>query len=574
MAGTTFAREQKQPEPAEIVPPKTTLEAVPQRKEVEALRTQLRQMEREFAYLKQKLDTARATNGQAIRMESMLLGRPPYDEEFLAMLMNDGKGKDILAQIDKLSRQCSELHKKLTAAGMGNFMDDPAYRNVFLGNELRWQSVVEVATDMHASWEKRQKQLMKDLEPKPYATIGAQEGEDRTWRRRAMELPRTGTDLLYGERMFVGEGGRSVSESQLTLEREIERRGVVSPKGVRVELSFKEFYDMFVPVLPSLDAAITDVVVMWDKGASWKGVGSITLNLVMAGLDVVLVGQLGTRSVARVRGRDLIGSLAKGEGRFAMSPLERDLFETAVRELKPGELNDLFRLARPAEGAGLGWTRIFEDLALKAGDSEITGDVMRAYLKEQTGATKLGRAAWRLKAGTVDFFENGLSIFGRERFRKKVAAELLNELRMTVDKKAARKLAQGLASSGMSLASRRVASDAIFYTLTSFSPAPQRALLRLVEKEGWPKIVAQLRRDGVQEGLAKMLPEYASAFRYAPMHRLVEYGVMRATFPLAVDAVYGVITEMRSAAPERHEIVTEEDMRKRYFELMNRFEKE
>ena len=578
MAGPTFAREKKQPEAEQTLPLKTSLGVVPRKKEVEELRGQLRALERQFEYLKQRLETAKAANIEMGGWESRLLGRPPYDDEFLAMLMNQGLGREkpIISQLEKLSAQCSELYKKLAAAGINNFMDDPSYRNVYIGSELRWQAVVEVATDMHASWDKRQKQAMKDMEPKPYATIGAKEGEAMPrWKRPAMELPRAGIDLLHGERVFVGEGGRAVPESVLTLEREIERRGVATPKGVRVEMSFKEFYDMFVPVIPSLEAAVTDVRVMWDKGASWKGAGSITLNLTMAGMDVVLVGQLATRTVARVTGRELIDSFAKGEGRLAMSPMERDVFETAVRELKSGELNDLFRLARPAQGEGLGWTRVFGDLALTAGDSEITGDVIRSYLREQAGTTKLGRAAWRLKAGTVDFLENGLSMPGTLRFRKKVAAELFNELRMNIDHKAAKKLAESLVSSGMPLASRRLASDAMFYTVTSFSRAPQRALLRLVETDGWPRIVAQLRRDGVQEGLARMLPEYASAFRYAPMHRLLEYGVMRATFPLAVDAVYGVIANAR-ANEAQHPVAirTEEDMRRRYFEMMDRFDKE
>jgi hypothetical protein len=73
MAEPTFAREKKQPEKAQTLPPKTSLEVVPQRKEVEELRTQLKALDRQFDYLKQKLDTARATNGQAVRMESLLL---------------------------------------------------------------------------------------------------------------------------------------------------------------------------------------------------------------------------------------------------------------------------------------------------------------------------------------------------------------------------------------------------------------------------------------------------------------------------------------------------------------------
>jgi hypothetical protein len=563
MGGTTFAPQKKQGETAAR---NAALEAVPRKKEVEDLRGQLRALDRQYDYLKQRLETARAANDRTVRIESMFLGRPPYDEEFLAMLMNARMGDDkpILSQVEKLHQQCSELFKKLLAAGLDNFAGTDVYNRVFIGNDLRWEAVVEVATDMHASWEKQQKQLMKDLEPKPYPTIGARE-----WEPPTVELPRSGTDLLYGERMYVGERGRAVPESVLTLEREIRSRGTLTPKGVRVELSFREFYDTFVPVLPSLDATITDVKVMWDKGASWKGAGSIAFNLTMAGLDVVLVGQLASRSVARVSGRELADSFAKGEGRLTMSPLERDVFETAVRELKPGELNDLFRVARPAEGEGLGWTRVFGDLALSAGDNEITGDVMRAYLREQTGATKLGSAAWRLKAGTIDFLENGLSVPGTMRFRKKVAAELFNELRMTVDHKAAKGLAELLASSGMPLASRRLASDAMFYTLTSFSKAPQRALLKLVEREGWPNVVARLKK----EGLERMLPEYASAFRYAPMHRLLEYGVFRATFPLAVEAVQGMITDMSARAPEQPEILTEEGMLRNYFESMDRFSK-
>ncbi len=562
MGDTTFAPQKKQGETAAR---NAALEAVPQKKEVEKLRGQLNALDRQYDFLKQRFDSTWATNDRTVKLESMFLGRKPNDDEFLAMLMNAGMGgeKPITSQVEKLHQQCSELFKKLLDAGLDNFAGTDVYNRVFIGNDPRWQIVVESATDMHVSWGKQQKQLMKDLEPKPYPTIGARE-----WEPPTVEFPRTGVDLLHGERVFVGEGGRVVPESVLTLEREIRRRGRVTPKGVRVELSFQEFYDMFVPVLPSLDAAITNVQVMWDKGVSAKGVVKVVFNLVMAGVDVVLVGQLATKSAARLSGRELMDSLEKTEGRSFMSRQEWDVLETAIRELKPGEVNDLFRLARPAIGTGFDWT-VFEELALRAGDEEVSGDLIRAYLREQTGATRLSRAAWRLKAGTLDFCENGLSLLGREKFRKRVAAEIFNELRMSIDHKASKRLAELLVESGMPEASRHLASDAMFSTLTSFSKAPQRALLKLVEKEGWPNVVARLKKDGLE----KMLPEYAAAFRYAPMHRLVEYGVFRATFPYAVQAVYGVISDMSASKVKEPEILTYDDMLRNYFESMHRFGK-
>jgi hypothetical protein len=273
-----------------------------------------------------------------------------------------------------------------------------------------------------------------------------------------------------------------------------------------------------------------------------------------------------------------------------MGRAEREVFETALAELKPGEVKDLFRLARPASGRGLGWSRVFEDLATRAGEKAITGDVISAYVREQAGSNWASRALWRAKAGTADFFANGLSFFGRERFRKKVAAELFNELRMTTDFKAARELAQLMRAAEMPAAARKLASDAFFYTFTSFSPRTQRAFLEIVKKEGWASVNKKLRQEiiaamrakaadpvgtGIINGLCKMMPKYSVALRSAPIHRLMEYGVFITIGPPAFDALISSVqslrAEMKAGKGTGKEIKTVENLRNEYFKAMDRY---
>ncbi len=564
------------PEPI-LVQKKKPLDAVPvlqkaDEKKVGELLKQLKSIESDFGYsLKMKMDTGRTLLSDWMKMRGMK--SELYDDQLLSELMkaNPEQANKIIFYLEDSFRKAGALHSKLSATGISKFMDDPAYLNVYVGLIPRWRSVIELAKENKTAWEKKERDKLKELEPKKYATIGEQKGEAIPyWQRPAIEVPRSGTNLLVapGERFFIGEGGKVVPQSVLKVQREIERNRF---EGKITKLSYNDFFNMFVPIIPLLDAAVTEVQVMYDKGFSWKGTGKVTLFLALAGLDVVIVGQLATRSAARVTGHQLATSIERSGGRLAFGKAERDVFETAIRELKPGEVKDLWRLARPSKGKGTGWPRVFEELAIQAGDKEITGDLIRAYLKEQTGATRFGRAVWRMKAGTADFFSNGLSFFGRERFRAKVTAEFFNELRMTNDLKVGKALAEGIKKAGMSDIQQKVASDAFFYTMTSFSGKTQRAMLKLVEKRGWPAVIRELRTEivaakkagavdpfgvGVRNGLAKLIPEYSAAFRYAPIHRMVEFGIFMAIGPKAIDLVFEAVTGIkRGVKPKEKEVV-------------------
>jgi len=514
-----------------------------------------------------------------------------YPGEFLCELKKaDPKYFErFVAQLNKFFERAESLKARMGKIGFGQFVNEGSIREVYFGHIPRWKAALLNAGErftayeklQQAEWNKFAKEMEEAEKPKRYATISEAKGPGIPyWERPALKVPSTGTNLLLypGEPwLYVGEGGKPVSMQQLTIQRLREKDWFHMPK--KEPMKAEDFFNLIMPVIPALDAAVTEVQTWREKGYQKNGAMKVMLYLAFAGMDMAFMGQLATRTAARATGRQLAVSLTNAGSRRVITAAEKDVFETALRELKPKEIKDLLRLARPSGGKG--WSRVMEELSVMAGEKEITGDVLRAYLKE-AASEGARRAAWRAKAGTIDFFSN-MGFFEREHFRKRVEAEFFNEMRMTIDFDIAKKTMESLAKAKLTQAEQRIASDSVFYVYTSFSRKTQQAFLGLVEKKGWREIIREARKDivaaknakiadsfgsGARSALERMLPQYSRSFHYAPIHRFAEYGVFRYVGGEAVERlgrmVSGYMEEREKKGVGPRPVVTLEDAREAF----------
>ena len=572
-----------------VVQKKKSLDMVPvlQRKKEEKIIQELKTLKADFDSLSRILEKA------GLRLGGRSIA---YDDQLMTELfkIRPDDAKLIIAFFEKIKEKSDKLYKDMESVGIYRFIDHPDYLDVYVGSISRWRDIISLGKKNLERWQKQEREKLKELEPKKYPTISEARGPGIPfWKRPAIQVPGSGLDRLrYGGEKLYLEKGVVVPESILKSERDFERRFLSGEFKGKKFLNAEDFM-LFLPLIPFLDAALIEANVMWDKGFSWKGTGRIVLNLAFAGLDVVGIGQVATKTAARAAGRKIIVigqleaktparatgrqialSMEKSEGILTMSRPELNVLETAILELKPGEIKDLWRIARPPKGSGLGWTRVYEDLAIRAGENEITGDILRSYIKEKISG-RFGRTLTKAGKGTADYFSNGLSFFGRERFRDRAAAEIFNELRIHTDLKAARELVGGLRSARLPEASRRVASDAIFYSLTSFSPKVQQSLLKLVDERGWGYLTREMRGDilkarrinsadpvstGVRNCLARLIPKYERVFRYPPIRPIAQYGIGHGV-GIFLGYVLGQVWSHEPQKPKVvHKLVTEEDL--------------
>ena len=308
--------------------------------------------------------------------------------------------------------------------------------------------------------------------------------------------------------------------------------GKIEAGKKRLLLTPDELWE-FVPLLPKLDAILKTVKIWKEQGYQKGMMTNIEINILFAGLDLTIMSKVPTTTAARVTGRELASSIGSEAGNLAMTSVERRAFMTAF-DLKEAEFYNLWRIARPPSGSGLGWGRACRELAEMAGAREITPALMRKYVLRQTGENYLVKKAWVLRKGTADFVSESLSITSRKRFRGRVLAEIANELKSTIHHESGQRLKQLLDASSLTWGERKTAQDAFFLTFTSFSPKAQKALLARVEKRGWPEIAGRIRKDvemaqregvkdyvrvGTQRGLGRLVPEYNAALGYEALAR-------------------------------------------------------
>jgi len=527
-----------------------------EKKKAVEIATQIRKLETAFgAPLQKMLEQKRALIGFPTKP-----GRPGLtDAELLAHLMtyHPEHAKQVMKYANNLLGEVDKLRK----SAMNDFdiailiINSPidvfrSYTDITKGHAIRWKSVLESANREYGIMKAGQERTNLD-----YATIGQQkETTVSSWKRKAIELPGGGVSALYGQRMFVGEGGSAVTESTLRVERELERLKLESlgeGRGFVRKMNYDEFFKRLVPIIPFIDGAITDIKFLAKGGPGSKGqrVVSLVLNIGGAAFDLVLTGQIAARTGARVTGAELrLSPGAMSGGRIVFSKSERDVLDTALRELKPNEVKNLFRLAREKGG----WNNLFGELATRAGEKELSGEFLRAYMLENVGKTAGKRMVWISKHGTADFFSNGLSILGKKRYQERVRAEFLNELRTGIDFNAAKDLSNLLRATKLQRTQQEAAATALFYVNTSFSRRTQSAFLELVKKRGWVKVSETVQAEyraakaagtanavdvGTRNALMKMLPEYSQAFRYAPIHRLAEFGIFNLLTPQFIEAL-------------------------------------
>jgi hypothetical protein len=615
--------------PRTVQKKRTTLQVtpVPQQKKarIQKLISELKSLYRhEKYYMDQLRKTAKLT---LIRdWTSFSQRKDLYDAELIAELMmrrfpgRPDYAKKIEVAVEQMTKRANTLRKKMRALGINNFINEKSYYKVYKGLIPNWRASLFIGKAKYKLYRKKQqeqwKEFMSSFKPKRYATMSAQRGRGIPyWQRPAPKVLKTGHDWLRysggGSYLYIGEGGKPVPRSVLRVQRELEKRRL---QGLSKPMSSTEFFKTIIPIISSLDAAVSEIQIMWDKGISWKGSGKVVLYLALAATEVVFVGQIATKTAARATGKQVATSIAKAEGKLTLTQAETRVFETALRELKPREIKDLLRLARPSKGFGR--HRVMEELAKRAGKGEITGDVMRTYLRDTVGKSRIRRTLFRAKHGIKDFYSN-LGFFSKQNFRERVEAEFFNELRLSLDFKACKAAAESLKAAKLSSIQNNIASDALFFTSTSFSRGTQKAFAKLVKEKGWPKIIRMLKQEadlakklpkkiagqiaqsqkriralqkellkgrgnkhklarmlkeerfaldslmvkqakikkvtdlhglGIRNGLEKLLPKYSRSFLYAPIHRLVEYGVFLAIAPYAFDAIVSMITGLKQKA--------------------------
>jgi len=400
---------------------------------------------------------------------------------------------------------------------------------------------------------------------RPYPTIGEQSFY-KPLRPKVLQVPGTGVDKLIvpGQLHYLDlERGNIINEVGVQALDQMYLRLAKGERRIRF-LEPAEFWEL-VPLLPKFDAILKDMKVWKEHGYPEGFVVRVMLNLAFAGLDVTIIGKLATTTGARVTGRDLASSIAKNGGRFALTRAERDVFLEALQGLEKKDFADLWRLARPPSGGGLGWRRVCNDLARFAGSRRITASIIEEYVHQQTKSMLGIRHIWRAKAGTRDILSSSRALTGKERFMQRVYAEIPNELRKTIDRNAGKELMAHLRSASLSMTERRIARDSVFLVSTSFSPRAQRALLKVVREKGWRYVAREIRSEiyaaekqgienalsvGMKKGLGRVVPEYHAAYGVGPLLKHV-FGHSAAYFVIAPIVWLGAMKVLGEVFPEK-----------------------
>ena len=111
----------------------------------------------------------------------------------------------------------------------------------------------------------------------------------------------------------------------------------------------------------------------------------------------------------------------------------------------------------------------------------------------------------------------------------------------------------------------------------------------MVREKGWGKVVRELWTDiraaerakladpigtGIKNGLARLMPEYRVAEFYAPVHKLVEYGIFMTlgneAINMIINTYLGVRAKLEAAEPAEP-IRTEEDAREAHAKMLEKY---
>jgi len=255
--------------------------------------------------------------------------------------------------------------------------------------------------------------------------------------------------------------------------------------------------------------------------------------IAMATLDGIFITQTVGRTAVR-------GAGAKA----FIARTDQELYVSAMGNLDRSESVRLLNIAREKRSWGL----VASDLRKMAKGGEVTTGVMKKYIEKEWGGSIGKRMLRRTYRGTTDFFGNALAPVSRGKFQARMVAEFFNEMRHTTDFKAAGEIMKSLRAAGLSPAQERLATRAVFSTLTSFSRKTQRLFLAEVSKpysrktnvrlheplsSGWVRMIQAIEKEGVEAGIARIVPYYSRAKGYGPSFRAMEFIAYMLVVPAA-----------------------------------------
>jgi hypothetical protein len=291
----------------------------------------------------------------------------------------------------------------------------------------------------------------------------------------------------------------------------------------------------------------------------WAKEGAmVTMDLAFLGLDVFFIGSFVVKSGARWAGRDALMVMQKevAAGKL-VTTVEKDIMVKAMTELSTDEFKHFLRIAKDKGGV----RKVVEEMAEAAGKKEITTDLMKGYLKKNPlpkgikGAYKKGKA-W---VNEVIEIEDGLSMFSKQKFRKRVIVRFYQDLIPNIDFKAVAELSDLMHAAKLGKTGEKYAVDTIFSTMLSFDKLPQQKLLQGL-KEGkftWKEIISGIAEEEkalmakeavVMEGdslramatrnvLQDLLPSYKIAYKKAPYEHWLNLGLFIAGLHMTMPMV-------------------------------------
>ena len=260
------------------------------------------------------------------------------------------------------------------------------------------------------------------------------------------------------------------------------------------------------------------------------GLGTVAIDAVCFGVDVVWMVNLGVKTATRVAGKYALTRLAKPGISAFTKQAEKEIFILCAEFVgKEGMKKEMKQLLRVAQNKG--WHVVAEDLRrLGMMGGGISPQTIKQYLKFQN---KIGKVKLWGKMRILEFE----SLASLMRFRKNFAFFLAREFSKHTNFKAVKALGNMLG--GLSKSEKAIATHSILSSVLTFSKGAQNTLLKYIQKKGWKPlfnaVLKEIEKIGgkkmankfVKEGLIdsavlgeatsnalrKLLPKYAFAFK-------------------------------------------------------------
>lgn len=330
--------------------------------------------------------------------------------------------------------------------------------------------------------------------------------------------------------------------------------------------------------------AIREAAGDWKAGA--VPYAMIALDVAFLGLDISFIGSFVIKSGAKGIGRNTIAAmkseLAAGK---LITTAEKELMSKALYEFSEDELKHFFKLVKDKGSLGKVVGEM-DKVAEKMGKKEVDSIVMKEYLKKNPlpkGFIKAWKKTKEFVSDTVEI-EDGLSLFSKQKFEKRMIERFYMELVPNLDYTAVHDLSGLMTKQGLKASEKQYAVDTVFYTMMSFDKKSQQALLKLFTEKGfsWKQIVKKIQIEEktltkqlnagkltVYEGdsvhgmatrnvLMDLLPEYKAAYKKAPYDHWVQMGLFLTGVGFGFSKVIDVIEAKGEAAQKKAQKELEE----------------